>query len=163
MEIPQTLEAVITDIIREFDPEVYIVELALHQGGKSVLSILVDTDSGISIDQCAGISRRLSRYFDEHEEVLDFPFRLEVSSPGLDRPLSHPRQYRRNVGRALNVVTTDERRLRGLLKDADDEGILLLLQPKKKNKKNPRPVPTEGELRLDYSDIHQAKVEISFS
>jgi ribosome maturation factor RimP len=115
------------------------------------LQVVVDRPGGVDLETLSGISSRISRLLDEHDMVPG-RYTLEVSSPGLERPLRTPDQFRRFVGATVSVKTRPdvpgERRERGLLKAADDEGIVL--------------VPSEGpgagvDRRLAYGDIDRAR------
>ncbi|MBM4161427.1 MAG: ribosome maturation factor RimP [Ignavibacteria bacterium] len=81
----------------------YLVDLALrHERGTRLVEVFADTDKGITIEECAEISRDLGRQL-ETQQVFDRAYRLEVSSPGLDKPLRLLRQYRKNIGRRYRV------------------------------------------------------------
>ena len=78
--------------------------------------MVVDSDQGVSLDDAAAISRQLSAALDSAPVMGDFPYTLEVSSPGVDRPLTDPRHWRRSVGRLVQVAVTDAGdKLRGRL------------------------------------------------
>jgi ribosome maturation factor RimP len=100
-------------------------DLGLSRAGRRhLLRVLVDADGGINLDDVAVVSRAISEALDDAEErdgeVLAGEYQLEVSSPGVDRPLTEPRHWRRNVGR---MVTVNGRT--GRIAAADDEGIVL--------------------------------------
>jgi ribosome maturation factor RimP len=122
----------------------------VHQHGtatKPVLEVFLDTEEGVSIELCAQVSRRLKEVI-ETETLLDSGFRLEVSSPGLDRPLLFPWQYRKHVGRDLLARCRTSDGVvdhRGRLEAADGEGVTL--------------VTTTGTLRLPFADIVEARVQ----
>ncbi len=104
-------------------------ELSVSRAGRRhVLRITVDGDHGVSLDAVADLSREISAALDAAEETGgDFSEReyvLEVSSPGVDRPLTQPRHWRRNIGRLI-AVTAGERQVTGRLVEADDTGIVL--------------------------------------
>jgi ribosome maturation factor RimP len=83
----------------------YLVDLSLSPSRRQpTLTVLVDTDEGISIDQCAKISRQLAAAL-EAEEVFETAYNLEVSSPGVDTPLKTERQYQKNIGRTIKFGT----------------------------------------------------------
>ena len=119
-------------------------EVGLSRAGRRhVVRVLVDADGGINLDGVAVVSRAISDALDAAEEagdeVLAGEYQLEVSSPGVDRPLTQPRHWRRNVGRlvAVNGLT-------GRLTAADDDGIVL----------------DDREIR--YADLGPGKVQIEF-
>jgi len=76
-------------------------------GRRRLLRVVVDSDGGVSLDDAATISRQLSAALDSVAVMGDFPYTLEVSSPGVDRPLTEPRHWRRAVGRLVQVTVTD--------------------------------------------------------
>ena len=110
----------------------------------------IDGDNGVNIDDCIELSRAIEGQLDRDEE----DFELNVGSAGADMPLKLPRQYRRHIGRDLEVTTFDGEHLEAELAAADDEGITLRTHATKK-------VPSE-ENRLAYKDIKVAKVVIKF-
>ncbi len=76
-------------------------------GRRRLLRVVVDSDRGVSLDDAAAVSRELSAALDTVAVMGDFPYTLEVSSPGVDRPLTDPRHWRRAVGRLVQVTVTD--------------------------------------------------------
>lgn len=159
MEGIQRVRAEFDRILEEGFPDVFLVEWKLQRSAKSVLSISLDTDEGIKIDICAWISRKLNRFLEE-EDPLDFPFRLEVSSPGVGRPLLVHRQYLKNVGRKIKVVLIDGDTRSGKLISADDAGIVVEPSRSKKKKKGETEVPKNFE--ITFENIKEAIIEISF-
>jgi ribosome maturation factor RimP len=110
----------------------------------------IDGDNGVTIDDCIELSRAIESQLDRDEE----DFALDVSSAGADQPLKLTRQYRKNVGRDLEVVTFDGERAEGTLEDASDEGIVIRTQGSKKK--------APETLRFAYRDIKSARVVIKF-
>jgi ribosome maturation factor RimP len=155
----EAVEKALREIVNQHFPDVFIVEIALTRGPMSVLSVWIDTDEGITIDQCARLSRKFSAWLEENDP-FDFPFNLEVSSPGLGRPLKVRRQYHKNIGRKLKVKTTAAQTVTGKLLAVDEEGITLMPESKKKAQKSEKQENTE--LKLAFDAIQEAKVEISF-
>ena len=89
----------------EFDVEDVTVSRA---GSRSVVKIVVDRDAGFELDVLAAISRQISEVLDAATEFGDSPYTLEVTTPGIDRPLTEPRHWRRARGRAVTVALGDE-------------------------------------------------------
>ena len=110
----------------------------------------IDGDNGVNIDDCIAISRAVESQLDRDEE----DFELNVGSAGADMPLKLPRQYRRHIGRDLDVTTFDGEHLEAELVDSDSDGITLRTHATKK-------VAAE-EHRLAYKDIKAARVVIKF-
>ena len=146
--------------ILEVNPEIFIVEIAFHQGSQSVLSILIDTDEGITIDQCARASRALNTYFEE-EDPIRGKFRLEVSSPGVGKPLKIRRQYHKNIGRKLKVSLLEGETVKGKLM-AVAEDTITLERPKSKKKKKKGDPDEETTIIINFNTIKEAKVQVSF-
>jgi ribosome maturation factor RimP len=94
-------------------------------GRRRLLRVVVDSDHGVSLDDAAAISRQLSAALDEAAVMGEFPYTLEVSSPGVDRPLTDPRHWRRAVGRLVKVAVTDTGATSGRIVSADPEGVTL--------------------------------------
>lgn len=122
-------------------------------GRRKILRIFIDKDGGVSVENCASVSRYLSEELDKEEnaEVIEGAYTIEVSSPGLDRPLKTKRDFERNLGRMLKVSLMDGKKgkiIKGILKSADETSITLETTPAKGKK------PAKGEL------VPQAHIEI---
>ena len=94
-------------------------------GRRRLLRVVVDSDRGVSLDDAAAISRTLSTVLDAAPVMGDFPYTLEVSSPGVDRPLTDPRHWRRAVGRLVQVTVADAGPVSGRVLVADADGVTL--------------------------------------
>jgi ribosome maturation factor RimP len=94
-------------------------------GRRRLLRVVVDSDHGVSLDDAAVISRQLSAALDAVAVMGDFPYTLEVSSPGVDRPLTDPRHWRRAAGRLVKVEVTDSGATSGRIVSADQDGVTL--------------------------------------
>lgn len=165
-------KARITELLAPYlnDGYFYIVDVQVvgRQGGRIKVTILLDSDTGITIDECADISRRLGEQMDELNVFGESPFTLEVSSPGVDYPLTFSRQYVRNIGRQLVVTLADGSTHRGTLESVDEAQILLDIVPEKKSKTKQKKdaeaglVVLSGPTPLSFDQIRKANVEISF-
>lgn len=129
--------------------EVILVEADLFSAGKRrVLRLFIDKVGGVTIDDCSKVSHSLSLSLDASPDIIEGAFTLEVSSPGLDRPLKSDADFQRNVGRTLRVTRSFGKPLVGILKSFDASSILLELKG------------NAGELSVLRSDILSAKVEV---
>ncbi|MEM7297169.1 MAG: ribosome assembly cofactor RimP [Bacteroidota bacterium] len=158
------VEQKIVETIAEVNPDAFIVDIEFKKGSKSVLNIKVDKDSGISLAECAKISRKLGRVLEE-EEGWDFSYLLQVSSPGVGFPLKLLRQYKNNVGRSLQIVTLEGSTVRGTLQEMNEEYLLLGPLPEKNRKskgkkKKVHPAALTQEKKILFSEIKEAKVII---
>ena len=150
--------------------QLYIVDLQIvgRQGGRIKVTILLDSDTGITIDECAQISRQLGSQMDELNFFGESPFTLEVSSPGVDSPLTFRRQYVRNVGRQLTVTLVDGGIRKGRLESVADDHIVLDIQPEKisKTKKKKEALLTAeapaGPTPVPFAQIKKAAVDVLF-
>jgi ribosome maturation factor RimP len=100
-------------------------------GRRRLLRVVVDSDRGVSLDDAAAVSRELSAALDTVAVMGDFPYTLEVSSPGVDRPLTDYRHWRRAAGRLVRVTVTDSegtRLVSGRISAADADGVILDLE-----------------------------------
>ncbi|SKB89523.1 ribosome maturation factor RimP [Parapedobacter luteus] len=134
--------------------DLFIVSIKMHPNGK--LEVLVDGDQGVSIQDCAAISRHVGFHLEE-EDVIAHAYRLEVSSPGIDAPFTSVRQYQKNVGRNIQVKLQDGGQKEGKLLEVADEYIVIMEEIKEKGKK-----AVEQQNSIPFESIKTAKVLISF-
>ena len=135
-------------IIDEF-PELFLVDLTVTGvSGKQLVLVLIDSESGLPMEMCSLISRKLLSKIEE-KELIEGTFNLEVSSPGIDKPISLPRQYKKNIGRKLEIETLDGEIFEGELKKIEEQTIALYLK--------------ERVETIFLDKIKKAKVLISFN
>ncbi|MCR6639771.1 MAG: ribosome maturation factor RimP [Sporocytophaga sp.] len=105
--------------------DLFIVDLVITgNSGRQKISITLDGDNGVDIDTCAYLSRKVGNEIEE-TNLIDAAYVLEVSSPGIDQPLKLKRQYYRNIGRRVSVTLLDDSQINGLLKEVNEELIVL--------------------------------------
>lgn len=135
----------------------FVVEVKMEEkAGKTRVLILIDADQGVTIEACAKVSRAVSEEL-EAKEMIGEAYVLEVSSPGLDFPLSSRRQYQKNIGRELKLTLASGTDILGKLLEMDSEGVKLLVKKKEKGKK-----ATEEELLVPFAEIKKSIVQVSF-
>jgi ribosome maturation factor RimP len=99
-------------------------DVVVTQAGKRrQLRVVVDKDGGISLDTVAAVSTAVAAQLDDSDAMGGSPYVLEVTSPGVDRPLTAPRHWRRNRTRLVKVATAEATALEGRLVEVDDDGI----------------------------------------
>jgi ribosome maturation factor RimP len=142
--------AVIEPVVTSFDYD--LEELTVSAAGKrSVVRVVVDGDGGIDLDAVALVSRAISEVLDATEgSEFAGPFVLEVTSPGVDRPLSEPRHWRRAVGRMV-AVTVDDVPVIARVTAATDAGITVLV------------VGAKASLDLTWNQLGVGRVQVEFS
>jgi ribosome maturation factor RimP len=117
-------------------------------GKRRVLRVAIDKDGGVTMDDIADATREVSRLLDESDVMGAQAYTLEVSSPGVDRPLTLPRHWRRNTGRLVKATLREGDPVVGRITSTDDDGAVL---------------DVEGdERRLSYDEVRKAKVQIEF-
>lgn len=138
----------------EDKPDHFLVEIKILPGNK--VQVFMDADDGIKIDTCAVVSRYLEQYLDE-AQPLGEKYILEVSSPGMGRALKVLRQYHRRIGREVTVVRNDGERVEGILKSADDKGLVLEEQIKQKKK-----IVETHTWEIPFTEIKSTKLNLNF-
>ncbi|GAB4379129.1 MAG: ribosome assembly cofactor RimP [Salibacteraceae bacterium] len=129
--------------------EVFLVQVHVHPGNRIVVEL--DSDGSVGIDDCVEVSRHIESNLDRAVE----DFELEVTSSGLGRPLKHKRQFAKNIGRQVEVITAAGDTMRGTLLEADEQ-VVLRKEPSKK-KKQPEQTQT-----LNWDEIKEVKTIITF-
>jgi ribosome maturation factor RimP len=135
-------------------PGQFIVDVSITARPPRKVVVSVDADQGITIDDCAEISRQLSKSLDDTGLIED-NFFLEVSTPGVEHPLRLKRQYRKNIGRKLKVKLAD-RTIEGKLEEVSEETIKLAQETGQGKKKEIQTV------EVPFADIDKAFVIVSF-
>jgi len=110
----------------------FLIEVKSAPGNK--ITVLLDGDKGVTIENCTAVNKALYKFIEETQLFGENNFSLEVSSFGVDRPLVLLRQYKKNIGRTVEVVLTDGQKLDGKLLDANEEQIIIEQKTGKGNK-----------------------------
>ena len=117
-------------------------------GKRRILRVAIDKDGGVTMDDIADATREVSRVLDETTLMGQQAYTLEVSSPGVERPLTLPRHWRRNAGRLVKVTFREGEPMTGRITRSDDDGVVL---------------DVEGtERRLEYAEVKRARIQIEF-
>ena len=127
----QAIEQMVNRLLED-NPEYFLVELRINPTNN--IKVFLDSDTGISIDQCVKYNRLLYKQLEETGWFPDGNFSLEVSSPGLDEPLKLLRQYQKNTGRKVELILKNGETHVGKLLSVSADGVLLE-ETKGKNKK----------------------------
>ena len=123
----------------------YLEDITITSAGRrSMLTVIVDGDTHLSLDQVTVATKAISEIVENIQSLGQAPFTLEVTSPGLDRPLTKPRHWRKNIDRLVKIVLLDGKEIKGRVKDATE--ILA----------------TVDEQVVKFSDIKRATLEIEF-
>ncbi|MEW6601908.1 MAG: ribosome maturation factor RimP [Nitrospirota bacterium] len=140
---------IIVPVINALDLELDDIELSKMRG-KALLRVFIDREGGVTIDDCERASREVEAILDV-EDPIPCSYVLEVSSPGLDRPLKGPKDFTRFTGRSARVVTIQpvekESFFIGKIAATGDSGIELLL-------------PQDRRVTIEYKNISKARLEV---
>jgi ribosome maturation factor RimP len=144
----QALLDVLTEPLSACGYDLEDIEVS-QAGRRSLVRVLVDTDGGVTLDAVAEATRLVSDLLDGHEVLDEQPYTLEVTSPGIDRPLTAERHWRRNIGRLVKVklIAGDEFTGRITTATADSASV----------------ETAEGEQHVTYAGVTSARVEIEFN
>lgn len=142
-----TVENKVRSIAEEVVTEpLYLVDVVIRgQKGSRVVEVYVDSDDVLSVEELAEVSREIG-FLLESEDVIPGRYNLNVSSPGVDRPLTSPRQLRKNVGRDVAVSFKDDRKqIQGTLASVEQDSFTIRAQNKEDN-------------RLSFGEVEEVRV-----
>ena len=149
---------VVSGIVNEWleDKEYFLVDVSVSPDDKIVVEI--DHAEGVWIDDCVELSRFIESKLDREEE----DYELEVGSAGIGQPFKVLKQYLIHIGKEVEVLTKDGKKLEGVLKDANEENMTVTIQKKVKPDGAKRPKLVEEDVTYTYNDIKHTKYLISF-
>lgn len=154
MTFKEKVSALINEGLEE-KPSVFLIDLTITDAFKIIVTL--DGDNGVTLQDCIDISRAIENNLDREEQ----DFSLEVASGGVSAPLKLVRQYKKNIGRTLQVKTATEI-ITAALVDANDDFITLTWTAREPKEIGKGKVTVEKKLELPYADIKEAIVTITF-
>jgi ribosome maturation factor RimP len=123
----------------------YLEELSITSAGKvKILTVIIDSDTHLNLDQVTAVTKEISEVIEALPELGDGAFTLEVTSPGLDRPLTKPRHWRKNLDRLVKIIMTSGQEITGRIGEATETTVLV-----------------DSE-KVSFEDIKRAVLEIEF-
>jgi ribosome maturation factor RimP len=123
----------------------YLEDVTITSAGRrSMLTIIVDGDTHLSLDQVTSATKAIGEIVEGLQSLGDTPFTLEVTSPGLDRPLTKPRHWRKNIDRLVKVVSLDGSVVNGRIKSPTETDVLI------------------DDVSIEFSAIKRATLEVEF-
>jgi len=123
----------------------YLEDVTITSAGRrSMLTIIVDGDTHLSLDQVTSATKAIGEIVESLQSLGDTPFTLEVTSPGLDRPLTKPRHWRKNIDRLVKVVLLDGKEIKGRIKAASEDSA------------------TVDQSEINFAEIKRASLEVEF-
>lgn len=134
----------------------FVVSLDISASNR--IKLIIDSMKGITIEECVAFSRAIEHNLDRETE----DFELEVSSPGLSSPLTVHQQYVKNIGRELSILTSDNKKIKGLLKQVDESSIVIEEEQKTKVDGQKKKVVIKINQTIAFDNINKALVVIKF-
>ena len=123
----------------------YLEDVTITSAGRrSMLTIIVDGDTHLSLDQVTSATKAIGEIVESIQSLGETPFTLEVTSPGLDRPLTKVRHWQKNINRLVKVVLQDGSEVKGRINEVNEASSVV------------------GEIKVNYSDIKRATLEVEF-
>jgi len=142
MSVLQAVRDAVTPTI--LDSGLYLEDVTLEDGTPKILTVVIDSDSHLNLDQVTGVTKAISEILESLPELGDLPFTLEVSSPGIERPLILPRHWRKSAGRLVSVTLMSGATFKGRIGEQISETVFI------------------DDREVALSDIAHAQVEIEF-
>lgn len=138
------------------DTSMFLVDVSVHPG--NVIVVEIDSEDNIGIDDCITLSRNIESKLDRDVE----DFELEVGSAGLTSPFKIPRQYKKNEGNEIEVLTKTGQKLSGILKASDDNGFVVTITKMVKPEGAKKKTAVEEDLPFAYDEVKHTKYLIRF-
>lgn len=136
--------------------DLYLVDVEVAAG--NTIKVEVDSDNAVDIDECVALTRKIEGEFDRDKE----DYELEVGSAGITSPFKVKRQYEKNIGKEVEVLTKDGKKLTGLLRSADDNDFTIVCDEKVKKEGIKKPVIEKVEHTFGYGDVKYTKYLLKF-
>lgn len=155
MEFKTDLSRLLNEFL-ETRADLFLVDLKIS--ATSDVTVILDGDNGVTLQDCLDASRAIEFNMDREEH----DFSLQVMSAGLSEPLETPRQFRKNIGREIEVMFADSTKVEGELLSVDDEKIVLRLEYRQPKLVGKGKEDVVEEREIPYSDIKKALVVIKF-
>jgi ribosome maturation factor RimP len=142
--------AILNEIAAAITPAIeaagcYLEEVTLTPAGKrKIMTVIIDGERNLSLDQVTAVTKEVSEIVENLPSLGDMPFTLEVTSPGVDRPLTKPRHWRKNHGRLVHATLADDKTLKGRIGDSTEIDVEI------------------DTVKIAFAEIKKALIEIEF-
>ncbi|MFI8378466.1 ribosome assembly cofactor RimP [Leeuwenhoekiella sp. NPDC079379] len=153
--LKEKVKALLVEAFEEYG-SLFLVDLSFK--GNNEITVVIDGDEGVTVQDCINVSRKVEHNLDREEE----DFSLEVMSSGATEPLINKRQYKKNVGRDLDVKLQDGSKITGLLTKVEENTITLSWKERVPKEVGKGKVTVDKEEIISFDAIEQAKVKIKF-
>ena len=151
-------KSIVSQIVESYlrESELYLVDLKVNQDNR--IQVEIDSSNGVSLDDCVALNRFLESKLDREVEV----FELEVSSAGLSSPFKVLKQYDKNIGKEVEVLTTEGKKLAGVLSSVSTDAVVLTVEKAIKEEGAKRKKTIQEEITLSFKNIKTTKLIIRF-
>jgi ribosome maturation factor RimP len=163
--LDEAVTGVLTEVVDRVGltlDEVSVTSAGRRRVVRVVVDLRDDEAGDVSMDAVATASTAVSEALDTSDVLGSAPYTLEVSSPGVDRPLTLPRHWRRARTRLVRVVRRDGGELLGRVAEVDDDGVLVLLEPQSVKGRPPRAADVGRPVRLAWDEVARGEVQVEF-
>lgn len=151
MSLVASIEQALTPVV--IDAGFFLEEVTLTTAGnRRLVTCIVDGEKSLNMDEVTLISREISNLLEEAPFMGETPFTLEVTSPGVDRPLTLPRHWRKNVTRLVRIILVNGEVVTGRITASDEKEVTLVIEAK-----------VSKEMSIAFGDVKKAIVEIEFN
>lgn len=150
----ERIEGLVKDALAK-NPTLFLIDLTISADNR--IRVIMDGDEGVTVEDCVEVSRAVESNLDESDD-----FAIDVLSAGLSESLVLPRQYKKNIGRQLNILKKDGIRVKGEVVDATDEDCTITWTVREPKPVGKGKITVTKEAKVPYDDIKEAKVVITF-
>lgn len=161
-DLKSRIEEIVVGNLKKEDLFLVDTHISGAPNGMKKITVWIDGDKGISVEDCAEISRKLGEAL-ETLNLIETAYVLEVSSPGIDQPLKLKRQYQKNVGRKLSVTLLDQQVKTGKLSSVNEHAIVLDEEIKEKGLSGKGKKLTIQTVEIPFDQIKKSNVLIAFN
>lgn len=155
MNFKDKVESLVSEFL-ETRKDLYLVGLKISAGDD--VTVILDGDEGLSLQDCLDASRAVEFNLDREEH----DFSLQVMSPGLSEPLTSPRQYKKNIGRELDVLLQNDEKIKGEISSVDEESVTLTLRYRRPKLVGKGKEDVVEDKKILYTEIKKALIVIKF-
>ena len=143
--------------VLEENKSLFLIDLSVSENNK--ITVILDGDNGVTVEDCMLVSRAIEHNFDREEE----DFSLEVMSSGVSEPLKIPRQFKKNLGRTLKVKIKEGVIIEGEITEVNEEAVTLQWKTREPKPVGKGKITVQKEAIVPYNEIVEAKVMIKFN
>lgn len=134
----------------------FLVDVSIRPG--NIIIVEIDSQNGVNIDDCITLSKNIESHLNRDEE----DFELEVGSSGITSPFKIPRQYEKNIGNEVEVLSKSGQKLSGILKSCNDSGFVITVTKMIKPEGAKKKIAVEEDIPFGYADVKYTKYQIRF-